>query len=850
MYSVPHGFANDPAPQQLTAPCRKYSGRSRHSMEQGAYPLIFPANSRIVRSRRQQFSPLLLHICVALLGVAALPLTAGAAVCPEPAGPNGPAVGASASCLGCLASCPSSGDRALGGAQSGGGADALRGRVVDARTGAPLERVLVTVEDAGKSALTDAQGQFEIDGLSPGTHRLYVSVVGYALYREEVAAGQEVTIRLSEGTTAYNETVTVTPDAFRAPPEPVPSASILGSAELLNLRGVLADDPLRAVQVLPGVATGDDLSSEFTVRGSDFRHLTFTLDGFASPYLLHTVRGVEDRGPTGSVAMINSDVLEDVTLLNGSYPERYAPHTGAEVDFRTREGSRQRTIVRAAVSGTNASGEAEGPIGHAHRGSWLVSARQSYIDHLVRHLTDHAVSFGFADAQARAAYDLTSSQHVDVTFVAGHSRFLNEPGPHDVDYIYDATNASAVGIAGWRLTKPWLVVTQKLLVAENHFRNENQSSVELDNGKDRQLAWRGDAVIAAAKALEIDAGGEAERRDDSRVRRRALPPNRATLAQLDDYTANALSTGAYASIKWTPVAALTVAPGVRASTWSLTHQSATTPWLQLEWRASRDLKVRAAAGRYEQFADFDNVLGASGNPALAPERASQFDAGVERRLSPTVRVSATLYDREEDDMLRRPGSETRILDGRPVRGLASASYENRLDGFARGVELLVQRSVTGAGVSASVSYAYGRNRYRDVFSGETFWGDFDQRHTFNGYAIYRRSDRLSFVGKLRVGSNFPIPGYYAKVPGTEAYTLSDLRNTERLPVYARLDLRANRVFNWSHSRLTLFAEVINVFNRANYRFEPPSINVTTRAISAPFESMFPVIPSVGFLVEF
>jgi hypothetical protein len=30
-------FAGDPAPQQLTAPCRKYSGRLRHSLEQGTY---------------------------------------------------------------------------------------------------------------------------------------------------------------------------------------------------------------------------------------------------------------------------------------------------------------------------------------------------------------------------------------------------------------------------------------------------------------------------------------------------------------------------------------------------------------------------------------------------------------------------------------------------------------------------------------------------------------------------------------------------------------------------------------------------------------------------------------------
>jgi hypothetical protein len=30
-------FAGDPAPQQLTAPCRKYSGRLHHPIEQGTY---------------------------------------------------------------------------------------------------------------------------------------------------------------------------------------------------------------------------------------------------------------------------------------------------------------------------------------------------------------------------------------------------------------------------------------------------------------------------------------------------------------------------------------------------------------------------------------------------------------------------------------------------------------------------------------------------------------------------------------------------------------------------------------------------------------------------------------------
>jgi hypothetical protein len=35
--TMPRCFAGDPAPQQLTAPCRKYSGRLRHPVEQAVY---------------------------------------------------------------------------------------------------------------------------------------------------------------------------------------------------------------------------------------------------------------------------------------------------------------------------------------------------------------------------------------------------------------------------------------------------------------------------------------------------------------------------------------------------------------------------------------------------------------------------------------------------------------------------------------------------------------------------------------------------------------------------------------------------------------------------------------------
>jgi hypothetical protein len=728
---------------------------------------------------------------------------------------------------------------------------AIAGRIVDARTGAGLGKVLVLVEDGGPSTQSDADGAFRLAAVRSGSRRLFMSVVGYILVRRDVvvpAAGTvDLTIPLSEGTGTYTETVTVAADRFR-PAEPgVASQQVLGSADIQNLRGVLADDPLRAVQVLPGVATGDDLRSEFSVRGSDFTHMNMTVDGFSTPFLLHTVRAVEDRSSSGSVAMINSDILEDVTLLNGGYAQRYGDRTGAELDFRLREGSRERRQARVAVSGTSASIVGEGPIGRSARGSWLVTARQSYLQLLVERLYDdgEGFNFGFADTQGKVVFDLTSSQRAELTVLAGRSKLEERREDLDSQDLFTGKNASAMAIGTWRLTRPRGILTARALSAYNRFSNDTTESVSLDKGHDKQAAARVDASTTLNSHLQADAGLQAEWTDQTRFRQRftnALGRYRT----INEFTGRGTRTGAYAQVRVT-AGPLTIVPGARGDRWSFTGESTFSPWLQAEWKVSPHGSIRGGTGVYRQFPEFEQVTGAFGVAGARAQRADQYDLGFEQRIGESLRWQVTVYDRQEDGFFRRPGAETRLVNGRVVRGSATALYTDSLDGFARGVELLVQRRST-RGVSGWAAYSYGRIRYTDRGTHETYWSDLDQRHAVNLYFSYRVSDRTSVSAKIRAGTNLPAPGYYAEEGGE--YFVAASRNTLRLPTYSRVDVRANRTFNWSRKRLTLFAEVINLLNRDNVRFNPPGVNSTTRRVSNLFESLIPIVPSAGILIEF
>ena len=313
--------------------------------------------------------------------------------------------------------------------------------------------------------------------MAPGRRTLYVSVVGFILVKRpvEIAPGGtlELTIALSEGTGTYSESVTVSGERFREQEKSVPAQQTLGSAEIQNLRNLLTNDPMRAIQVLPGVTTGDDFHSEFAVRGSPFGRMNFTFDGIPTSFLLHTVPQVQDGG---SIAMVNGDILDGITLLNGSYPQRYGNRLGAELDFHMREGSRDRSQIRVGVSGTDASIVAEGPLGGRKAGSWLVSARKSYLELLLKQINedDDDFGFGFSDVQSKLVYDVSSAQRLELSLVAGRSRLDQDAEPDELNTVSDGRNQAALVNAGWRFTaSPSFVVTQRLAVGTQKFKNTN-----------------------------------------------------------------------------------------------------------------------------------------------------------------------------------------------------------------------------------------------------------------------------------------------------------------------------------------------------------------------------------------
>lgn len=722
----------------------------------------------------------------------------------------------------------------------------VRGTVVADRTEQPLARVLVRLADTSHAATTGPDGRFALPGVAPGAYTLTASVVGYALVRKdlEVVPGGvlDFVIVLTAGAGTYEERVDVVAPVFEAPQPGAVVQTTLSATEFQDLRSMVADDPLRAVQAMPGVTATDDFTAEFSARGSGPRHTGVALDGVpAAAVLLHAVEGRDD---TGSIARINSDVLARTSLLLGSYPQRYGDRLGPQLDFTSRDGSRDGFHLRGIVSTIAAAGVAEGPIAGG-RGSWLASVRQSYLDWAIRRLDASGNSWlGFTDAFAKGVFDLTPRHQVSLSVLGGRAHYEEKndaPGPNTP---HDLGSRGGLVTGGLRSTFAKGLINQRAFFLANRFRNSRVDGVELGEGRRSEWGYRAEASFVLSDRVTVDVGGNAQRARE-RVALwswdRRVPPRRTATEWFD---AGATGGGAFVSLRWQGTPRFLLTAGSRADFTSATNGVTGSPWIQAQHHLPAGIVVRAGASLAHQTPAFEQIWGVhGGGQSLAPQSAVHADIGVEQILGTRTRWQLSLYNRSERDVVFASGLDPRAA-GALVPYNAAARYANRLEGFARGVEVMVQRRNPN-GVSGWVAYAFSRSRYTDPTTGEAFDGDYDQRHTLNTYASLRFWSRSTAIVKFRAGSNIPVRGYYRAAGTTDkdglpVFVAGPARNAGRLPGYARLDLRLNQAFNFSRRRFTLFVELINVLDRTNV-----GLGGGRRV-----EKLLPFIPAGGFLMEF
>ena len=728
----------------------------------------------------------------------------------------------------------------------------ILGSVRDQATGEPLRKVLVSLRGTDLQAITGDDGTYRLEGVPAGDYTLYVSTIGYRLLKKQLrvkdADNQEIDFLLGQESTTISETVTVAAPLYEELEKASPSQVTLNSSELKNLAGVLIDDPLRSVQTLPGVATGDDFHAFYSVRGGSFRNNGILIDGVLTHSLVHTVSGTQDS--TGSITALNGDLVESIALLPGAFSARYGDRTASYLDVVTREGSRDGFHARAAVSGSNASFIGEGPLGKSQRGSWIVSGRKSYLDYLLHKIgRESDVNLGFGDLQGKLAYDLSDKNRLGATFVWGRAHLERNPANRGVTSLIDGLNRVGVANLVWRFTPNSKVLWEnRVSYIRETYENTNRDRELLASGTYSEVAVRSDASYQAGSRHRLEAGTLMRFIDYSLLDRR-YNFAASRFLDYDRISPNYRQGSVYFQDRWTLVpGTLSATIGIRNESLELTDQSIWTPRAALEWRMSERNRIDAGWGIHSQFPDPLSILGRNGATGLRAEISRHAVLGYELLIGTKSRVRLELYDKEESNLLRSPNTLFRLVDNRIVFPDPAFRYDNALRGHARGAEISVQRRSANR-LAGWISYAFERSRRRDLVTGEVYNSDFEQRHTANIYGSYRFTETWNLSAKARFGSGFPIPGYAERREA--GYFLASERNRERIPYYNRIDVRLNKAFFLEKKKISLYVEVLNILNHENVRFDQTfGVNTTTRRLSLSQDTMFPILPIAGIVIDF
>lgn len=724
----------------------------------------------------------------------------------------------------------------------------VRGTVVDARGGELLDNVQVTLAGSSYRATT-AHGRFEIPGVAPGDYVLHVSTVGYHLLKRpfHLDAGEtkEFEVVLTPDTLSQTNTVVVKAGPFDVAPQDSPSALTLSGNDAKNLGSVLADDPLRAVQDLPGVTSNDDFDARFSLRGADFSRIGFYVDGVLLHEPFHILPG---QTLSASATALNGDLVDEMQLYEGAWPVRFGDRSAGVLDVETREGSRSETLLRAEASASNAGVMAEGPLGKKKRGSWLVAARKSYLQYLLERLDPNSgLAIGGEDIQARLGYDLNAKSRLVFYTLESFSNLnqagANLYGPYSLAYAgYHYTLANL----GWQYTPTdKVVVTTHAAWMREKFGDNGPDNFNLGAGYYGEWVWNTTATWMWSPNCPMDAGWSARRLRDAGY---ALQFDGNFLPVNQTWNGTALIDDGYLQQSIAALSGrLRLTGGVRWDRDSADGVAATSPAASANIGLTKSTHLQLAFGQYAQFPELSELYSSLGGRRLLPIRSNQATAAIEQRLGERTRIRLETYNRADRDLIYQPFFDPRILNGAVFLPPANPLYENSLRGYARGAEIFLQRSSANR-FTGWISYAYGRTGMRDGVSGVRFVSDWDQRHTINLYGSYRLRPTVNLSARSTWGSGFPIPGFLRTVDGN--YYLTDIRNSQRLGTYTRTDLRINKAWARDKWKLTLYGEVINVTNRTNYWFESlDGVNPQTGQAYLTVDTMFPILPSAGLVFE-
>jgi hypothetical protein len=745
----------------------------------------------------------------------------------------------------------------------------LVGTVVESGNGRPIAAAEVVVS-GGRSVLSGDDGRFVLSGLRGSDISVTVRALGYRSARRDVSVRgvDALRLELDRAPIPLSEIV-IAPGSFGVLEVTPSAAGVTVSREEIEAIPQFGDDVFRTLKRMPGVST-DDVSTRLSVRGGTPRDVLVRLDGLElfEPYHLKDL--------DGALGIVDVQSLGSVDLLTGGFPVEFGDKSAAIFDMHTRRPPSVGTRTTLGMSLSSLSAISQGTFA-ADRGQWLTSLRRGFLEYVLAVTNvDDDLSPSYWDVLTRVQYLLSDHHSLSAQLLwAGDDMRWRDA---ETASMVNSTWSNGYGWLTWKGVLRERVHAETVLSAGRLTRDRAGSAVNPDRGEFTPLssavrdeatvdftAIRQDLSVELAREVLLKFGVEVRRSSASydyygAATRWALD-DQDRLIRAGDTTTVEVSPSGDELAGWAALRGrggpLTWEGGIRYDRYSLTDEDRWSPRVLVRWDPGPSTSVKASVGGYAQSQGIHELQSQDGQDSFDPAAVARQSAfGVEHRFSQGWAVRAEAYLRR----VARPLPEWVNLS-RAVNPIPEVeSDRRRIAGDrarAHGVELLLSREGTG-GPSWSASYALA---WSDIFL-DGIWRPrtLDQRHTLNLAGAWRFGSSWQLSGSWQYHTGWPFTDQMLDVVVAQApegpESIDVLRrgfgelNADRLPAYHRLDLRVTRAFTFERSRLELFLDVFNVYDRTNLRGWQWSLRSngdgSYRAVKDTGEEQLPIMPTIGF----
>jgi hypothetical protein len=288
----------------------------------------------------------------------------------------------------------------------------VSGTVRNKATGESIIGATISVKDISETALTNEYGFYTLR-IPGGNQTLIISYSGLKTIQIslELIKNIQKDILLEPQSRTLDEVIISTPVLGRTVTGTQMGVERLSAAEMKFIPQLFGEkDPLKAIQLLPGIKSASEGSSGIYVRGGAADQNLILLDEAVVYNASHLL---------GFFSTFNADAVKDITVYKGGMPARYGGRLSSVIDIRMNDGNNQRLSVSGGLGLISSKLNIEGPV-QKDKSSFLVSGRSTYVDMFLKLSKDSTINrnkLGFYDLNAKMNFQLGDK---DQLFLSGY----------------------------------------------------------------------------------------------------------------------------------------------------------------------------------------------------------------------------------------------------------------------------------------------------------------------------------------------------------------------------------------------------------------------------------------------